>query len=292
MRRPAATPVRRLGTVAAMSRSFADATAVEVVSRSEDVVVLRGEVHPGWDIGGNANGGYLLAIAGRAMAEAVGRPPVTITSHYIRPAPAGPCEIEVRPVKIGKRLATATATFSIDGNQVLQLVGGFGEHTPGGPSHIGELPPELPPFESCVGRAEPGQSGDPGQQGFRPELMDRIDVRMAPGDEGFRLGRPTGRPEMTGWFALATEEPIDEYGLLLAVDAFAPPVFNLELPAAWVPTIELTAHIRGVPAPGPLRCAFRSRFVQDGLVDEEGVIWDSADRLVAQSRQLSLLPRG
>ena len=29
-------------------------------------------VHQGWDIGGNANGGYSMAIAGRAMADAVG----------------------------------------------------------------------------------------------------------------------------------------------------------------------------------------------------------------------------
>jgi acyl-coenzyme A thioesterase PaaI-like protein len=269
-----------------MSRAFADATAVEVVRRTEEVVVLRGVVQPGWDIGGNANGGYLLAIAGRAMATAVGRPPLTLTSHYVRPAPAGACEIEVRPVKVGRRLATATATFSIGGLQVLQLVGGFGEQIPGGPTHVEELPPELPAFEACETR--PAEV----EEGFRPELMNRLDVRMPPGADGFRVGRPSGRAEMTGWFALGAEEPIDVFGLLLAVDAFAPPVFNLDLPTAWVPTIELTAHIRGVPAPGPVRCSFRSRFVQDGLVDEEGVIWDSDDRLVAQSRQLSLLPRG
>jgi acyl-coenzyme A thioesterase PaaI-like protein len=269
-----------------MSRAFADATAVEVLRRTDEIVVVRGTVQPGWDIGGNANGGYLLAIAGRAMAAAVGRPPLTLTAHYIRPAPAGECEIEVHPVKVGRRLATATAAFSIDGTQVLQLVGGFGEQTPGGPTHVVGTPPELPPFAECAARAAEVE------EGLRPELMNRLDVRMPSGADGFRVGRPSGRAEMTGWFALGAEEPVDVFGLLLAVDAFAPPVFNLDLPTAWVPTVELTAHIRGVPAAGPLRCSFRSRFVQDGLVDEEGVIWDSGDRLVAQSRQLSLLPRG
>ena len=62
-------------------------------------------------------------------------------------------------------------------------------------------------------------------------------------------------------------------------------------PMAWVPTVELTVHVRGVPAPGPLRVAFRSRFIHDGLLDEEGELWDSAGALVAQSRQLSLMPR-
>ena len=60
---------------------------------------------------------------------------------------------------------------------------------------------------------------------------------------------------------------------------------------AWVPTVELTVHVRGTPAPGPLRVAFRCRFILDGLLDEEGEIWDSTGALVAQSRQLSLMPR-
>ena len=62
--------------------SFAKATAV--ASRGDGT--YDAEVAPGWDIAGNANGGYLLSIAGRAMADAAGRPdPVTITAHYLSP---------------------------------------------------------------------------------------------------------------------------------------------------------------------------------------------------------------
>ena len=123
--------------------------------------------------------------------------------------------------------------------------------------------------------------------------MNRIDLRMHP-DDG-RLS-PSAHPSGTctrsgGWFALAAEEPIDAIALMLAADAFPPPVFNSGLPVAWAPTVELTVHVRGVPAPGPLRCAFRSRFIHDGLLDEEGEIWDSTGTLVCQSRQLALTPR-
>jgi len=36
--------------------------------------VWSGAIAPGWDIVANANGGYLLAIAARALGAALGRP--------------------------------------------------------------------------------------------------------------------------------------------------------------------------------------------------------------------------
>ncbi len=260
--------------------NFSAATAVQPVADGRYAAT----VHDGWDIGGNANGGYLMAIAVRAMTETVGRPPLTVTGHYLRPAPAGPCDVEVATIRSGRRLATASATLSMGGKATLTLLATFGEQMPGGPSRQMESPVELPTFDESV--AEPDGSQDP-----KPELMNRIDVRMHPDDDGFRGGRPSGRTEMRGWFALANDEPIDAIALMLAADAFPPPVFNSGLPVGWVPTVELTVHVRGVPAPGPLRCAFRSRFIHDGLLDEEGEMWDSTGVLVAQSRQLALVPR-
>jgi acyl-CoA thioesterase len=273
-----------------MSGLFADATAVHrTVTESGSAEGgartsrFAAEIAPGWDIGGNANGGYLMAIAGRAMADAVGRPPVTLTAHYLRPAAPGPCEIEVSIVRAGRRFATATASLTMESGQILQLLGTFGDQTPGGPSLTRESPVELPDYDDC--------EIPPEAEDARPEINRRLAVRIRPGDEGFRTGSPSGQPEIRGWFAFADHEPIDAIGLLLVADAFPPPIFNTTLPVAWVPTVELTVHIRGVPAPGPLRCWFRSRFVHDGLLDEEGEIWDSTGTLVAQSRQLALLPR-
>lgn len=279
-----------LDTVRPMSGIFAAATAVhrvvtETAAESAAAVTrFSAEVAPGWDIGGNANGGYLMAIAGRAMAEAVGRPPVTVTAHYLRPASAGPCDVEVTTVRSGRRFATATATLSMESGPVLSLLGTFGEQTPGGPSLTSELPVELPPYDECAAplRAEEGPD---------PEMHRRLAVRFRPGDDGFRNGHPSGRPEIRGWFAFADGEDIDSIGLLLVADAFPPPIFNTELPVAWVPTVELTVHVRARPEPGPLRCRFRSRFIHGGLLDEEGEIWDSTGTLVAQSRQLALVPR-
>jgi len=46
------------------------------------------------------------------------------------------------------------------------------------------------------------------------------------------------------------------------------------------------------PVPGWLRCRFTTRFVSGGFLEEDGEIWDGDGRLVAQSRQLALVPRG
>ena len=91
---------------------------------------------------------------------------------------------------------------------------------------------------------------------------------------------------------IVDEPTFDAFGLLLAADAFAPVCFQFpEITPGHAPTLELTVHVRGTPAPGPLRCRFTSRFLQQGLFEEDGEIWDASGKLVAQSRQLALIPR-
>ena len=271
--------------------SFTRATAVRRLDPvdqggGESVQRFAGEVHPGWDIGGNANGGYLMAIAGRAMVEAAGRPPLSLTAHYLRPGPAGPCVVTVEMVRSGRRLATARATLAIDDRVIIELLGTFGHQQadPTGPVHRDHEPPTIRPYAECA----PMPSST---EGVGPALMDRLACRLHPGDDGFRRGEPSGAPIIRGWFALAHDEPIDAIALLLAADSFPPPVFNTQIPVAWVPTVELTVHVRAEPAPGPLRCAFQTRFIHDGLLDEDGEIWDSRGQLVAVTRQISLTPR-
>jgi hypothetical protein len=83
---------------------------------------------------------------------------------------------------------------------------------------------------------------------------------------------------------------MDSLAMLLVADAFPPAVFNLELDAGWVPTVEMTVHVRAIPAPGPLRCIFRTRFISGSMFEEDGEMWDEQGTLVALSRQLALLP--
>lgn len=267
-----------------MSDDFARVTAVEKTADGR----YAGCIDEGWDIGGVPNGGYALAIAGRAMAESVGRPPLSVTAHYLAPAHAGPCSVIVEPIRVGKRMAILTGALEQDGREAFRVLGTFGESSGADPLLVDGRPPELPPYEDCV--LAPSSSALSSSPPW-PALYDRLAVRWRPGDEGFMHGQPTGRAEMAGWFAFSDATLLDAIGLLLVADAFAPPVFNIGLGPGWVPTLELTVHIRATPAPGPLRCLFRTQYVQGGLLSEDGEMWDEAGVLVAQSRQLALTPR-
>ena len=265
-----------------MLGEFDAATAVQ----RRDDGVYEGQVAPGWDIAGNANGGYLIALATRAMADAVDRPPLSVTAHYLAPGKPGTCEIDVDVLRAGRRMATVSAVVRGGETNVIALLGTFGAQGEPSASVVAAEPPDLPPIEGCVRQGPPTMANDSG-------LGDRIIGSYHPDDVGFRDGRPSGRALVRGWFEFADRQPIDAFGLLLAADAFAPVSFNRpEFPVGWAPTVELTVHIRGVPAPGPLRCTFSSRFMQTGMCEEDSEIWDSSGTLVAQSRQLALLPRG
>lgn len=275
-----------------MTGEFSTDTAVTRRPGADPIVHFDATVRPGWDIGGNANGGYLLAIAGRAMAEVAGRPPLTVTAHYLAPAPEGPCTVAVEPVRVGRRMATAVASLRQGDREVLRVLGTFAEQQDVPALLTDGAPPELPPYEECDDGIDDQSGTDAGADGAGPPaITERLAVRLRPGDGGFRSGRPSGRPEIAGWFAFADHHPIDPIALLLVADAFAPPVFNTALPMGWVPTVELTVHVRAVPAPGPLACVFRTRFIHGGLLEEDGEMWDSTGTLVCQSRQLALTPR-
>ena len=262
--------------------AFAEASSVEPAGEGR----YTGEIRDGWSIADNANGGYLLAIAARAMVHASGRTdPVSITAHYLRPGRPGPVTVDTEVVKSGKTFSVVRATLRSD-HDLLSLLGTFGAL--GGPDDLAPAlvdasPPDLPPVEDCVHM--------PSSEGFPPPFMAHVDLRLHPDDATFLHGIKSGYARMRGWFAFPHGEPVDTIGLLQATDAFPPTIFNADLPVAWTPTVELTAHVRARPTPGWLRCSFQTRFVTGGFLEADGEIWDETGRLVAQSRQLALVPR-
>ena len=90
--------------------------------------VYSGAVHDGWDIRGNANGGYVMALLANAMRSAANRPdPISITLHYLAPLPPGDFEIITQVVKQGRRFTTVSASMMFGGREAVRAIGAFSE---------------------------------------------------------------------------------------------------------------------------------------------------------------------
>ena len=263
--------------------SLASASAVRPVGSG----AFEAEISPGWDIMGNANGGYLLAMLARAGADVAGKPhPVTVTGHFLAPGKPGGVAITADLVRSGRRFSTVAATMATSERRLLAMLGTFADldagPDPDAVVHHVSGPPSLPPPERCVA-IEPTDT-------FPPPFTGKVELRLHPEDVSF-VGKPTGRMAIRGWFRLPDAEAIDPFGLIVAADGFPPAIFNGDLPVAWTPTLELTVHVRARPGDGWLAATVATRFVSDGFLEEDTEIWDESGRLVAQSRQLALVPR-
>jgi hypothetical protein len=249
-------------------------------------------VAPGGTAPPAVNGGVLVATVLRAVLDTSPHPyPVATSAHFLRVPLLKPAEVEVTWLRQGRTAATARAAVIQDGQTVLDATVTTG-NLPAGPAANGELswtgePPQIPPIEECVTLGPwPGTVGPDGTAGYAAQ----VDMRLDPATTGWRQGKPAGIPEMRGYFGLQEERDPDAYLLALAVDGLPPVVFGLGA-AGWAPTVELTWYMRGVPVPGPLRVATRSRRVSGGWFDEEAEVWDAAGQLVAQSRQIARVGR-
>ena len=258
---------------------FDDETVIESVGDGQ----WTGTVHESWNIGENPNGGYLLALVMGAM-ETLGphRDPLSITTHYLRPGTPGECcDISAEIVRSGRTLTTMRGGLAQQGKQRIEVLAAFGDLS--APSEIdSELsvsPPELPPPDQC-----PQRSG--AEQGVALPLLSRLDTRIHP---DFACGGAAGRAEMTGWIRFADGRQPDTRSLAMFADSFPPSLFSLLGVIGWVPTIELTVHVRRRPAPGWILGHFVTTDLQDGRMIEDGTLWDEAGMLVARSRQIGLL---
>ncbi|MFE9881367.1 thioesterase family protein [Streptomyces sp. NPDC005784] len=246
------------------------------------------DLSAGWTIINAVNGGYLLAVLGRALAHALPHSdPFTISAHYLTASQPGPAVIRTDVVRTGRTLSTGQASlFQYDGEgretERIRVLASYGD-LDSLPDDVRTTaqPPEIPPMDQCFGPQDapapiPGSSA----------ITDRLFLKLDPATLGWALGAPSGKGEMRAWFGLADGRDADPLSLLLAVDALPPTAFEIGL-SGWVLTVELTVHVRCRPAPGPLRVSITTRNLAGGFLEEDAEVWDSADRLVAQSRQLA-----
>jgi acyl-CoA thioesterase len=263
----------------AVASSFKFDRDTEVIATDEG---WSGTIQPGWRIGPNPNGGYLLALVLRALQSVTGRPdPLSVTAYYLSPPTIGPVSVQTEAVKSGRTLATAAGRLIQDGRERVRVVAAFGDlDSMTGPTHLTLRPPVIDPPERCITLAE-----SPAFRDHRPpEFGDRVEMLFPPGAAWMRAEESA----YDGWIRFRDGRQPDVISLPLFADAFPPPVVGI-VPAGWVPTIELTVHVRGRPRPGWLLGSFRTQALVDGLMETDCELWDESGQLVVMARQLAMV---
>jgi acyl-CoA thioesterase len=251
---------------------FARETAVERVGEN----LYRGELCEGWRVGVVPNGGYVMAVAGRALREVLPhKDPLTVSAFYLAPTILGPIDCQVEFLGGGRSTSFAEVRMMQEGQLKVKVTAAYTDLDKlSGETWSSSERPEYCPWDECP------PSGDKGV-----EFRQRAELRLVSGQTVFSAREPDGSGEFRGWVAHRDGSDPDVISLLMFADAGPPPILTAFGPVGWVPTVELTVQVRGHPAPGPLQFRAVSRHMTKGIVEADGEYWDSAGQLVAISRQ-------
>lgn len=252
----------------------------------QDTAVIRktdrrftGKVSNNWSVNGNPDGGYLMAMMGRAILEVSEKKSIAIlTANFVSRCRPGDVDLRLERMGLSTNFDRWQGRIHQNGRERVRSMCTLVNPKDGENEVRYERPaPALSPPGDCIK--------------FPPmstyTLFEQVDVRLEPETAGWMESRLVETSEFRGWIRFKDKRPYDPLSVLLAVDAFPPPVFASQGMVAWVPTLELSVNLRSTPATQWLKCVFRSRFINDGMVEEDAEIWDENDTLVAISRQVS-----
>lgn len=237
-----------------------------------------------WWVGKGPNGGYVAAVILKAIQAAAGggRPPRSLTVHFLRAPAAGSVEVAVTVEREGGRATFLSARLSQDGTACATALAVLSDAwSEEGFSEV-EMPDAGAPGEL--------QTLDPSVEG-RPNMLQNYRLRPALGEPAF-----SGGPARNGVW-IRTREPrlLDAPLAATLLDTWFPaPYIRLDGPRP-APTIDYTVHFRSPLPPagaGPedaYLIAFRTGTARHGFFEEDGELWSADGVLLAQSRQLALL---
>ncbi|MCA9562737.1 MAG: thioesterase family protein [Myxococcales bacterium] len=241
----------------------------------------RARISGRWNVGAVPNGGYLMAVAARAAMSVTGKPPLVVSGYYVaRTSPDAEADLIHEVIRAGRTDTIQVRLVQEDTERARFLFAMRGFEDRVGPSRGDASPPSIPAPEECFKM--------PDIPGVTPRVAERFDFRYETSTAHWLRGEQHTDAIQRGWLSFRDGTNFDELSLLVAADAFAPPIFNWFGPTGWVPTLELTVQVRRKPSPGPLLCQFESRHMTEGIVEEDGLIWDSEGNLVCVSRQSAL----
>ena len=226
--------------------------------------------------GGAAHGGYVMTLALRAMADAVGRPdrsPRSLTMHLLAPIASGDVDLGPRVEREGGTMSSASVRIVQGGATVATALASFGEPRPSIDQIDAVMPTVLEPE-----RLEPLLDLPV------PESEMQVEHRPAAGTLPLS---GSDRADLVSWMRLAAGRPVDVYDATYLADSLAPALYGALTAYVPMPSTDITLHYSSQPwseSPWVLG-AVHNRFAGDGYAVEDGELWAPDGRLLLRSRQ-------
>ncbi len=251
----------------------------DILLTKQDPLVFSGRVSHKWSINGNPNGGYLTAILANAMSQCSEKEATpVITVSFISRCVPGHAELQVEWISQSNQFDRLGVKLMQGGQEKARAWGTFAKGEDDAAEKRSEKsPPEMSGIEDCIVLPE----------WRKYSLYKHMDVRLDPAGAGWLSGRVAEKSELKGWVKFKEDRSFDMYSILLIADSFPPPILVSHGLVAWVPTIEYSVSIRSLPTTQWLKCVFRTSFVNNGILEEDGEVWDENGDIVAICRQIA-----
>jgi acyl-CoA thioesterase len=245
-------------TAAAPAQGFDRHTAVD----DEPIGPWRAEVAPELSGFAGAHGGYMAAIALRALTRAVCDPqraPRSLMVHLLASVAPGAVDLHARLDRAGSTMSAASLRIERDGATLATALGSFG--TPRESlSHCAVTMPDVPAPEKCPPIVE------------KPVAQARTGLLA----------------ELLVWMRLLEDRPTDALSACMLADAAPPALYGRLSSYVAMPSTDITVHFADLAAsersPWMLG-VFRTRLAADGYAVEDGELWTPDARLLLSARQ-------
>ncbi|MFC8526680.1 thioesterase family protein [Nocardia sp. NPDC057227] len=256
-----------------------------------------GEIEPIWTIGAKVHGGTMVAGSAAAATrwlhtvepELTAMAPIAASSDFLGAPDAGQVEYAVRIRKVGRQICLVDAELTQGDRTMVRTAFTFGALDDAEPIYApqhGDMPAE--PTADAIGY-EPGSP-----MGKIVNVAKGADVFMDRTWARFLDGDHAAEPRLRLWMRPragdAGDPAVAAYFAMMAAD-MSPPVAMNRGHFGWAPTVQMTTYLRRRPVPGWLRIIATTHEIGGRMFDEDQLVLDSTGAVVAQSRQLALIPQ-
>ncbi|MBW2418585.1 MAG: thioesterase family protein [Deltaproteobacteria bacterium] len=240
-------------------------------------------------------GGVVSAIGLRAIMRELDHPTHQIrsaTTVYSSAVAEGELDIEIQPLRVGKRMSQLLARVrnvgSDDAGHTTEAREGF--------EFTAASRPEAKPPEECPPPEEPPSAGDRWQAPF----FEQIETRMVLGHPPWKDDWSGGRAEYIRWMRFLVPPflesgELDPLALVALTDTMPPAVTQYLGPGApmfFAPSCDLTVHVFGSTRGEWVLVQVTCSRAGDGYASARARIWDRQGALLVEATQLMYLRLG